>query len=78
LKKLYVFRSKAGPFYVSKSDDGRFHVVFREQSLGSYPAPLAAANDIGGRDTLTLPGGMNPVALGVPRDISKWERVKPA
>ena len=76
MKRLYVFKSKAGPFYICKGDDGRFHVVFREQSLGSYQAALAAADDIGHK--FTAPGGVNPVEIGVPRDLSQWERVKPS
>jgi hypothetical protein len=44
MRKLYVFETSAGVFYIAEHK-GRFHPIFREESLGSYATPQQAAAD---------------------------------
>ena len=63
MRKLYVANTRIGPFYIAESE-GRFHVIYGDNSLGSYSRPEQAI----GTDTANL---------GIPEDLNEWQRVEP-
>ncbi|KAA0997522.1 hypothetical protein FVF58_48875 [Paraburkholderia panacisoli] len=63
-----------GPFFISDRGE-RWHVVFDGESLGSYSSPMQAADDLASGLTSSLPNGVDTSTLGIPKDLSKWERV---
>jgi hypothetical protein len=74
MKKLYVYKTRVGAFYIAEHN-GRFHPVFEEQSLGSYATPQQAAEDLAGGHTFTPSTGTDTAELNIPDDISEWERL---
>lgn len=74
MRKLYIFKTKIGPFYIAERN-GRFHPVFDEESLGSYATAQQAADDLAGGHTFSLPTGVDTASLGFPEDISEWTRL---
>jgi hypothetical protein len=76
MRKLYVFETSAGAFYIAEHK-GRFHPIFREESLGSYATPQQAAEDLAGGHTFSLPGGIEPSDLGIPDELEGWEKIPP-
>lgn len=75
MRKLYRFDTRVGPFFIAEHN-GRYHPVFRDESLGSYATPQQAAEDLAGGHTFSLPGGVDPARLGIPSDVSEWERLR--
>jgi hypothetical protein len=73
MRKLYVWKTKVGPFYIAQIDD-RFHPVFEDESLGSYHSPASAADDLAGGHTFSVGSGIDTAELGIPYDIREWER----
>jgi hypothetical protein len=76
MRKLYVFETSAGAFYIAEHK-GRFHPIFREESLGSYATPQRAAEDLADGHTFSLPGGIEPSDLGIPDELEGWEKIQP-
>jgi hypothetical protein len=76
MRKLYVYETPAGAFYIAEQN-GRFHPVFQEQSLGSYATAQQAAEDLAGGHTFSLPGGIDPSDLGVPEELEDWVKITP-
>ena len=72
MRKLYVWQTRVGPFYIAQIGD-RFHPVFRDESLGSYHSPASAADDLAGGHTFSVAGGIDTAELGIPYDIREWE-----
>lgn len=72
MRKLYVWQTRVGPFYIAESE-GRFHPVFQDKPLGSYHSPASAADDLAGGHTFSAAGGIDTANLGIPCDISEWE-----
>ena len=76
MRKLYRYNTSAGPFYVSEHK-GRFHPVFREESLGSYATAQQAVEDLAGGHTFSISGGIDPSSLGIPDQLEDWEKITP-
>lgn len=74
MRQLFVFETRVGPFYISEHE-GRFHPVFKDESLGSYARPEQAAEDLAGGHTFSASGVRDTAALGIPMDLVEWERV---
>ena len=72
MRKLYVWQTHVGPFYIAEIH-GRFHPVFGEESLGSYHSAASAADDLAGGHTFSLAGGIDTADLGIPSDIAEWQ-----
>ncbi|MBF0475627.1 MAG: hypothetical protein HQK59_07285 [Deltaproteobacteria bacterium] len=69
MKLLYVFQTRKGPFYIGEQD-GRFHPMHGDKSLGSYAEAWQAAEDLAHGRT----SGINTAGLGIPEDIGEWEK----
>ena len=76
MRKLYVYETPAGAFYIAEHD-GQFHPVFQEQSLGNYATAQEAAERLAGGHTFSLPGGIDPSDLGVPEELEDWVKITP-
>ena len=76
MRKLYVYETSAGAFYIAEQN-GHFHPVFQEQSLGSYATAQQAAEDLAGGHTFSLPGGIDASDLGIPDELEGWEKIPP-
>ena len=75
MRKLFVRNTRIGPFYIAEIG-GRFHPVFEDESLGSYARPDQAAEDVAGVHTFSISSGIDTSTLGIPEDLSEWERVR--
>jgi hypothetical protein len=79
MKKLYVYRTSVGSFYIGQSDDGHFHPIFDNEILGSYAHAWQAAEDLAGGHTsgldISSKGRVDTAKLGIPEDLSEWERI---
>ncbi|MGB0767118.1 MAG: hypothetical protein ACPGYV_05365 [Phycisphaeraceae bacterium] len=77
---LYSHKTRVGTFYIGQSEDGRFHPIFNDESLGSYHKDWQAAEDLAMNVTFSV---MHPTtgelldtsALGIPEHPSEWTRV---
>jgi hypothetical protein len=74
MRKLFVVNTCIGPFYIAESQ-GRFHPLFRDESLGTYARPEQAAADLAGRHSFSISGGGDTASLGIPEDLSDWQRL---
>ena len=75
MKPLYKWNTKIGTFYIAQSEDGRFHPVYENESLGSYSQAWQAAEDLSGGHTFSIPSGHDTSSLGIPENYSEWESV---
>lgn len=66
----YAFQTSRGLFYIVYRH-GRWHAVFKDESLGSYISPQQAADDLAGGYT-TWPTGIDPGRLNISADIGDW------
>jgi len=73
MRRLYVCNTRIGPFYIAKSN-GLFHVIHEDESLGGYPRPEYAAEDVAGGHTFSIAGGVDTATLGIPEGLSEWQR----
>lgn len=74
MQKLYVVNTRIGPFYIAQYE-GRFHVIYDDRSLGSYERPEQAAGDVAGGHTFSISTGIDTATLGIPEDLSEWQRL---
>lgn len=74
MRKLYTWNTRIGTFYISEFE-GRFHAVYGDDSLGNYALPEQAADDLAGGHTFSIRNGVDTATLGIPADLSKWERI---
>ncbi len=75
MRKLFVWNTRIGPFYIAEIG-GRYHPVYDDESLGSYARPEQAAEDLAGGHTFSIRGGVDTAKLGIPADLSEWERTR--
>jgi hypothetical protein len=74
MKILYSWKTRVGNFYIALSQDGRFHPVFDDESLGSYATAQQAAEDLAGGHTFSPSNGVDTSMLGIPEDVTDWVR----
>lgn len=74
VKKLFVWNTRVGPFYIAQIN-GRYNPVFKDESLGSYHTPQAAAEDLAGGHTFSISGEIDTAELGIPYEVEEWERL---
>ena len=71
MRNLYVWPTRIGPFYIAESG-GRYHVIYENESLGSYHSPEAAASDVAGGHTFSIAGCVDTATLGIPENLTEW------
>lgn len=74
MHKQYVFETSKGDFYIAELE-GRFHVLYRDESLGSYHSPRAAIDDLAHGHTFSPRGGFDTGTLGISDNINDWQRL---
>lgn len=74
MRNLFVWNTRIGPFYIAVYE-GHYHPVFEDESLGSYVTPQQAAEDLAGGHTFSISSGIDTATLGIPEDVTEWERV---
>lgn len=57
--------------------NGRYHVFYNGDSLGSYASPEQAADDASSGSTFSPRNGVNLGDLGIPSDLPDWNRGNP-
>ena len=70
---LYSHKTRVGEFHIARTDDGRFHPLFKDQSLGSYATPEMAADNPAGGHTFSAADVDDTSMLGIPHDLSEWD-----
>lgn len=73
MRKVYKFVTRVGPFYLATQAD-RWHVLFEDDSLGSYLSTAHAIDDLCGGHTFSPGGNIDTSELGIPDELSEWER----
>ena len=74
MRLLYVFHTRIGPFYIGEQN-GRFHPIYKDDSLGSYATAWQAAEDLAGGHTFSISSGIGTATLGIPEDLGEWEKL---
>lgn len=72
MKLILGFKTRLGPAFIGRGPDGRFHAIWKGQSLGSYPNAVQAIDDMAGGHTYTPSDGTDLSALGISSDIGDW------
>lgn len=80
MKLLLSYNTKAGTFYIGQSDDGRFHPIYDDESLGSYAHAWQATEDLATNSTFsvhhaTTGNVLDTSQLGIPEDPGEWSRI---
>ncbi|HWN93805.1 MAG TPA: hypothetical protein VNT99_02120 [Methylomirabilota bacterium] len=74
MRKLYVHKTAVGAFYIAEQD-GRFHPLYRNESLGSYATSQQAVDDLIGGRTMNVIDGLDTASLGIPNLLGEWARL---
>jgi hypothetical protein len=69
----YSFETSAGPFRIVRRAD-HWDALFSGECLGSYATPELAADDLAGGHTFAPSSGVDTAELGIPADLSEWQR----
>ena len=73
---MYYYETKVGTFSIVERE-GRWLVMFKGESLGSYAQAHQAADDLAGGHTFSAGPGIDTAKLGIPRYLNEWARSKP-
>lgn len=71
---LFTFNTRSGIFSIEQRGT-RWHVLFRDENLGSYHSAQAALGDLVGGHTFTASCG-DTSRLGLPEDLSEWRAIR--
>lgn len=64
--------TRKGPVFIAQSSDGRFHPMWKGESLGSYHSAMAAIDDVAGGHTFSPSDGTDLGTLGISSDPGDW------
>ena len=73
---MYYHQTRVGTFSIVERS-GRWHVIFKGESLGSYVSPRQAADDLAGGHTFSPGIGIDTSKLDIPGDLEEWEKGSP-
>ncbi len=74
MRKLYVWHTTIGPFYIAQHE-GYFHVLYDDVSLGGYMRPEMAAEAIAGGHAFSVSSGVDTATLDISENLSEWEKL---
>lgn len=74
--RRYKWSTKVGDFYLAELQ-GRWHVVYNDESLGAYVNAVQALDDLVGGHTFSAGPNIDTATLGIPDEISEWEECYP-
>ncbi len=69
---IWSYPSKYGVVSIARLRDGLFHIIFDDESLGSYRHPASALDDAVMGCTYTPSNGIDLDEFGLPDDLSEW------
>lgn len=70
---LLAHPTRLGPVFIGKSiGDGRFHIVWKGDSLGAYISAPQAIDDAAGGHCWSPSDGTDLGKLGISSDIGDW------
>lgn len=69
----FACRTRFGTFSIVPHG-GRWLAMYGNENLGSYHRPEAALDDLVGGHTFTPSNGVDTSEVGLPEDLSEWER----
>lgn len=72
MKLLIGHATRLGPVFIGQTADGRFHVIWKSDSLGGYDDVASAVNDAAGGHTFSPSDGADLGSLGVSGDVGDW------
>ena len=67
--------TRKGPVFIAVSDEGHFHIVWKDEDLGSYKTPAMAIDDACSARHLTPADGTDLSGLAISADPCDWEIV---
>lgn len=70
---MYKHKTAVGTFLIAERL-GRWHIIFKDESLGNYATPQQAADDLAGGHTFSPGTGIDTSTLDIPSDIKEWDR----
>lgn len=80
MKLLLSCVTKAGAFYIGRSEDGRFHPIYDDESLGSYWRIEQATEDLALNATFSVCDSktgkvLDTSKLGISEDPNDWQHL---
>lgn len=72
MKLLIAYPTSRGPAFIGQSVDGRYHPIWKGDSLGSYADIAGAIGDLAGGHTFTPSDGTDTASLGISDDQGDW------
>lgn len=74
MKVIYRHETPCGTVFLVPEENGRYKVVFKDEDLGSYHSPEAAADDVSGGHTFSPSSCIDLGELGISADLAEWEQ----
>ena len=65
--------TRKGVVFIGRSSDGRYHPIWKDESLGSYVNAPQAIDDVAGGHTFSPSDGTDMGSLGLSSDIGDWQ-----
>ncbi len=72
---MWYFKTRHGTVKIVPYQ-GRYHIIYNEDNLGSYISPQQAIDDAAGGYTSTPTNEVDLGDLGLPADIGEWQYSK--
>ena len=72
MKLILGFKTRLGPVFIGQTPDGRYHPVWKDQSLGAYSSTVAAIDDVARGRTYPPSDGVELAELDISPDIGCW------
>ena len=72
MKLILGFKTRLGPVFIGMDAAGKFHPVWKGESLGPYPSLVAAVDDVAGGKTFPPSDGTDMGSLDISRDWGAW------
>jgi hypothetical protein len=74
MRELYVHKTQVGAFYIAEQD-GRFHSLFRNETLGSYATMQQAVDQLTAGHIINSFGDLDTSTLALPKRVQEWARL---
>ena len=80
MKLILKCETSVGTFYIGQSNDGKFHPIFDDESLGAYNEIWQATEDLANDATFSVlhpetDDLLDTSELDIPEDPSEWEKL---
>lgn len=74
---MWYYKTTKGTVQITHKKDGRYHVIYDDESLGAYTTPQQAVDDASGGHTFMPSNGVDLGEIGLPYDLPDWHRGNP-